>query len=216
MIAALSFNAPELAEELVKQVPEVKLIEIESHELEQAWFYLPKNEFWVRNWQRVINLICEETFAIDNRSPEYPYLWMLNDDITGASMEMYHELVKCAKELNSFMITPSFNSPHQVFHNKQTGIREVNWVDMCCPLINLEMFNNLGGFDLDFKGYGADIDLSYRAREKGLKMYVHDIFEINHIGGYTVYKNNTWEQSNVDEMNRVLLAKYGKTWNQLI
>ena len=220
MIIALNFNAPELAEELVNQLPEAWIVQIgEGKTVQNQLYRIKENKYWVGNWVDVFNVLWR-TFCKPGKEqnmPQYPYIWMVNDDITGATMRMYHDLIEIAEDHDAFMVTPAFNSPHSIFHPVVgNDIREVNWVDMCCPLINFEKYLALEGFDPAFKGYGADIDLSVRAREKGLKMIVSDQHEIYHIGGYTVKKNNTWEQSNVDEMNKVLMAKYGKVWHELV
>lgn len=217
MIAALSFNAPELAEKLVEQLPKVSIIEVETHLVRKnRWFNLEKNEYWVGNWAKVFDIMWRTYEKKDSEWHKYPYVWMVNDDIEGASMEMYRSLIETAKEFDAFMVTPSFNSPHKVFHSQGEGLREVNWIDMTAPLIDLRKYWALGGFDKAFTGYGADIDLAVRAREKDYKMIVDDELHLHHIGGYSVAKNNTWEQSNLDHMNEILMKKYGKVWHELI
>ena len=200
MIASLIYNTPELIPILKSQLPEIFLIDVSEDPLEGCNLHYNENLYWVGNWDKFLKSTSEK------------YVWMLNSDITGASTKMYNELLDTAKKLNTFMVTPSFNSPHVLFHN---GNKYVNWVDMCCPLINVEMYKDLGGFDLDFKGYGADIDLCYRARKKLLKMYVTN-HVINHVGGYSVIKNNVHIQSDVALMNNLLIKKYNLSYNYLI
>jgi GT2 family glycosyltransferase len=113
------------------------------------------------------------------------------------------------------MITPAFNSPHSLFHKRKTYLtREVNWIDMTCPIINVDMYKKLGGFDLQFKGYFADVDLCYRARLAGLIMAIDDIQEVNHIGSYTVQKEDKWDQANASD-NELIVKKWGKNWTEL-
>jgi GT2 family glycosyltransferase len=140
---------------------------------------------------------------------------MLNSDITGASIEMYNTLLHYAISTDAFIITPSFNSPHKVFHSIGDKIRLCNWIDMAAPLINVKKYKQLGGFDLNFKGYFADIDLCFRANQENMGMYIDDTLCVNHAGGYTVIKEAKHEQANMAD-NDLLIKKYGKSWFELI
>ncbi len=177
MIASLIYNTPELVESLKKQIDSVFIIDAGSTEkIKGSHLRYDDNRFWVGNWDRFL------------RSTNAEWVWMLNSDITDASIEMYETLLYYANSTNAFMITPSFNSPHALFHSKSNTIREVSWVDMAAPLINVKKYKQIGGFDLTFKGYFADIDLCYRAKQEGFKMFVDDTLQLTHIGGYTVQK----------------------------
>jgi hypothetical protein len=204
MIASLIYNTPELVESLKKQVDTIFIIDAGSTEkIEGSHIKYEDNRFWVGNWDRFL------------RSTNAEWVWMLNSDITGASIEMYETLLYYANSTNAFMITPSFNSPHNLFHSKSNTIREVSWVDMAAPLINVKKYKQIGGFDLAFKGYFADIDLCHRAKQEGFKMFVDDTLQLTHIGGYTVQKEAKHEQASMDD-NLILINKYGKSWNELI
>ncbi len=86
---------------------------------------------------------------------------------------------------------------------------------MAAPLINVKKYKQLGGFDLNFKGYFADIDLCFRAKQENMGMYIDDTQKIYHHGGYTVIKEAKHEQSNLTD-NNLLIKKYGKSWFELI
>ena len=204
MIASLIYNTPELIPVLKDQIPSIFIIDAGSSEpIKGCHIRYETNLFWVGNWDRFI------------RSIDTQYLWMLNSDITMASIEMYNELVNIAITNNAFMVTPSFNSPHSIFNSIGNEIRLSNWVDMCAPLIDVKKYKQIGGFDLNFKGYFADIDLCFRARQENMLMYICDQFKINHIGGYTTNKEAKHEQANLAD-NDLLINKYGKNWHQLI
>jgi len=204
MIASLIYNTPELVESLKKQIDSVFIIDAGSTEkIKGSHLRYDDNRFWVGNWDRFL------------RSTNAEWVWMLNSDITGASIAMYETLLYYANSTNAFMITPAFNSPHALFHSKSNTIREVNWVDMAAPLINVKKYKQIGGFDLAFKGYFADIDFCYRAKQEGFKMFVDDTLQLTHIGGYTVQKEAKHEQASMDD-NLILINKYGKSWNELI
>jgi GT2 family glycosyltransferase len=204
MIATLIYNTPELVEKLRAQIPDIFIIDAGSTiPIQGANLRYDENRYWVGNWDRFL------------RSIDADYVWMLNSDVEGVSKSMYLDLVDTMLTGDLLMITPAFNSPHSLFHKRKTYLtREVNWVDMTCPIINVDMYKKLGGFDLQFKGYFADVDLCYRARLAGLIMAIDDIQEVNHIGSYTVQKEDKWEQANASD-NELIVKKWGKNWTEL-
>jgi GT2 family glycosyltransferase len=204
MIATLIYNTPELVEKLRAQIPDIFIIDAGSTiPIPGANLRYDENRYWVGNWDRFL------------RSTNANYVWMLNSDVEGISKRMFDSLFSEMWDEDLFMITPSFNSPHSIFH-KQTSYltREVNWIDMTCPIINVNMYKKLGGFDLQFKGYFADVDLCYRARLAGYLMAVDDMERVNHIGSYTVQKESKWEQAHAGD-SELIVNKWGKTWTEL-
>jgi hypothetical protein len=204
MIASLIYNTEELIPILQDQIPDIFLIDAGSSEpIQGCHIRYETNLFWVGNWDRFL------------RSTNAQYVWMLNSDITGATVEMYNVLLHYAISTDAFIITPAFNSPHKVFHSIGDKMRLCNWIDMAAPLINVKKYKQLGGFDLNFKGYFADIDLCFRANQEKMKMYIDDTLYVNHLGGYTVIKEAKHEQANLAD-NDLLIKKYGKSWFELI
>ena len=204
MIASLIYNTQELIPILQDQIPDIFLIDAGSSKpIKGCHIRYNTNLLWTGNWDRFL------------RSTNAQYVWMLNSDITGASIEIYNTLLHYAIATDCFMITPSFNSPHTLFHSIGNTIRSSNWVDMAAPLINVKKYKQLGGFDLSFKGYFADIDLCYRAKQENMKIYIDDTLKVHHEGGYTVIKEAKHEQSNMAD-NDLLIKKHGKSWHELI
>jgi GT2 family glycosyltransferase len=204
MIASLVYNTPELVPVLRAQIADIFIIDAGSTEqIDGANLRYEDNRFWVGNWDRFL------------RSTNASHVWALNSDITGASIEMYNTLLHYAISTDAFIITPSFNSPHKVFESIGNTIRSSNWVDMAAPLINVKKYKQLGGFDLSFKGYFADIDLCFRAKQENMKMYIDDTQSVSHLGGYTTIKEAKHEQANLAD-NDLLINKYGKSWHELI
>lgn len=202
MIASLIYNTPELIEPLRKQVPGINLIDVSDEPLNGCNQRYETNLLWAQNWHRFLS---EYTSG---------YVWMLNSDIEGATIYMYRELIELMDK-DVLMVTPSFNSPHEMFRKSDKLVGSVSWVDMAAPLINVELYHKLGGFDPQFLGYFADIDLCYRARQVGYKMLVDYTQEVHHIGGYTVNKTGKHEQAALQD-NDLLLKKYGKNWYELV
>ena len=202
MIASLIYNTPELIESLRNQVPGIHLIDVSDEPLSGCNQRYETNLLWAQNWHRFLS---EYTSG---------YVWMLNSDIEGASFDMYKELIELMDK-DVLMVTPSFNSPHEIFRSNTQPVAQVNWVDMAAPLINVELYHKLGGFDAVFRGYFADIDLCYRARQAGYKMLVDYTQKVYHIGCYTVNKTRKHEQAALQD-NDLLVKKYGKNWYELI
>lgn len=199
MIASLIYNTPELVEPLKVQCPNIYLIDAGSTEpIDGCNVRYDVNNFWVGNWHRFI------------MTTNADYVWMLNSDISeGANEFIYRDLVSIMKAKDYFMLTPAFNSPHLLFDRKEKiGVVECSWIDMCCPIINVKKYRELGGFDLQFKGYFADLDLCFRARKEGLKMAINYNYYLTHMGSYTVQKENKWEQANVGDAE-LICKKYG-------
>jgi GT2 family glycosyltransferase len=203
VIASLFYNDNELIEPLRNQVGDLYVIDACSREIFESDERLKENKYWAGNWHEFLMRSKEE------------FVWMLNSDVEGIERTDYFRLRTQMEKTGAFMITPSFNSPHAIFHQHTEIIRQVNWIDMTAPIINVKMFQELGGFDDYFKGYFADIDLCYRARRKGLKMYVYDPINIHHIGGYSVVKNNMWEQSNLGDADYLCRKWEVNYWSEL-
>jgi len=211
MIASILYNTPELVKPLREQYSDIYLIDGASrpHLKESHWRTL-ENKFWTGNWDGMLKFF---------HSIGIKYIWMVNSDISSGIDVCYYEAAKIQmKEKDLFMMTPSFNSPHKIFNMKpiNTNAIDTKWIDMCCPIIDVKKYIELGGFDLQFKGYFADIDLCKRARDKGFKMAIDYSHYCEHIGGYTVNKEAKHEQSNMADAE-LLCQKWGvKHYTELI
>jgi hypothetical protein len=209
MIASILYNTPELVKPLREQYSDIFLIDGASrpHLKESHWRTL-ENKFWTGNWDGMLKFF---------HSIGIKYIWMVNSDISkGVDVGYYETAKRFMAEADLFMLTPSFNSPHEVFNKKNILGADTKWIDMCCPIIDVEKYIELGGFDLQFKGYFADIDLCKRARDKGFKMAIDYSHYCEHIGGYTVNKEAKHEQSNMADAE-VLCQKWGvKHYTELI
>ena len=98
--------------------------------------------------------------------------------------------------------------------------RRVWMIDNIASLWRADWFERVGGFDPEMKyGWGIDLELSYKAREQGRALYVHEEVTVKKITdiGYTMGRMNisadgrrTLAGSNMDQ---VLEKKYGPNWN---
>ena len=61
--------------------------------------------------------------------------------------------------------------------------REVNCVSGACVLVRAKVAKELKGFDEDFFMYGEDVDLCYRIKQKGFRIFYDAKSKIYHYGG---------------------------------
>ncbi len=67
--------------------------------------------------------------------------------------------------------------------DRDKKVREADWLGGACLLSRREILERAGGFDEWFFLYFEDIDLCYRIRELGLRLFLIPSVEIRHIGG---------------------------------
>jgi len=65
-------------------------------------------------------------------------------------------------------------------------IREVFWASGACMVIRADLFHHLGGFDDDFFAHMEEIDLCWRLKNSGFKIFVNPKSEVFHVGGGTL------------------------------
>ena len=66
--------------------------------------------------------------------------------------------------------------------------REVFWATGACMFVRAEVFNKLGGFDEDYFAHMEEIDLCWRMKNLGYKIFVQPASVIYHVGGGTLNK----------------------------
>ncbi|MBD0849628.1 glycosyltransferase family 2 protein [Maribacter arenosus] len=69
-------------------------------------------------------------------------------------------------------------------------IREIFWATGACMFIKQEVFENLGGFDEDYFAHQEEVDLCWRAQNKGYKVYYVGTSSVYHLGGFTLSNMN--------------------------
>ena len=77
---------------------------------------------------------------------------------------------------------------------KDTGqyddIREIFWATGACMFIKSEVFRELGGFDEDYFAHQEEVDLCWRAKNAGYKVYYVGTSKVYHLGGSTLSNMN--------------------------
>lgn len=66
----------------------------------------------------------------------------------------------------------------------------VDWASGACMVVKAEDFHVAGGFDDRFFAHMEEIDLCWKWRSMGKKIYYHGGVEIKHVGGATLDKSN--------------------------
>ena len=69
-------------------------------------------------------------------------------------------------------------------------IREIFWATGACMFIRKEIFSELGGFDTDYFAHQEEVDLCWRARNHGYKVFYTGASEVFHMGGSTLNNMN--------------------------
>lgn len=67
---------------------------------------------------------------------------------------------------------------------------EIFWATGACMFIRKKVFDDLGGFDADYFAHQEEVDLCWRAQNKGYKVYYVGASQILHLGGSTLSNMN--------------------------
>ena len=68
--------------------------------------------------------------------------------------------------------------------------REIFWASGACLFIRAELFSSFGGFDEDFFAHMEEIDLCWRMKQEGYKIYYSSQSHVYHVGGGTLAYSN--------------------------
>tara|TARA_R110002167_G_scaffold237673_4_gene442853 strand:- start:3425 stop:4426 length:1002 start_codon:yes stop_codon:yes gene_type:complete len=67
---------------------------------------------------------------------------------------------------------------------------EIFWATGACMFIKKEVFNHLEGFDEDYFAHQEEVDLCWRAKNEGYKVYYVGASHVYHLGGSTLSNMN--------------------------
>ncbi len=67
---------------------------------------------------------------------------------------------------------------------------EIFWATGACMFIKKEVFHDLGGFDEDYFAHQEEVDLCWRAKNAGHKVYYTGLSHVYHLGGSTLSNMN--------------------------
>ncbi len=75
-------------------------------------------------------------------------------------------------------------------HGQYNDISEIFWATGACMFIRKTVYDALGGFDEDYFAHQEEVDLCWRAQNKGFKVYYVGTSEVFHLGGSTLSNMN--------------------------
>ena len=78
----------------------------------------------------------------------------------------------------------------EVDNGQYNDVKEIFWATGACLFIKKEVFRELNGFDEDYFAHQEEIDLCWRAKNKGHKVYYVGGSEVYHVGGSTLSSMN--------------------------
>ncbi len=210
----LHFNTPELTEQLCRMVPDAIVIDNGSTEHP----YCGKNRCirqenfgFTEGWNRAVKTLWTE----------FDMFWLMNSDIVIDPESVKRVEWIAATSLDVLFFTPAYNCwMKHCTPIPNEGLIEVPLMEFTAPVISRKVFEIIGFFDKLFaKGYGVDFDFCYRARQKGLKMYVDHKSSFYHLGHQTIAKHEgilQYSQEANREMENGLVSKYGPEYKSLI
>jgi len=75
-------------------------------------------------------------------------------------------------------------------HGQYDDVIEIFWATGACMFIRKDIFWELGGFDEAYFAHQEEIDLCWRAQNRGHKVYYHGKSKVYHLGGSTLSNAN--------------------------
>ena len=75
-------------------------------------------------------------------------------------------------------------------HGQYNDIREIFWATGACMFIRKKVYDDLGGFDEDYFAHQEEVDLCWRAKNRGYKVFYVGTSEVLHLGGSTLSNMN--------------------------
>ena len=98
---------------------------------------------------------------------------------------------------------------HPKYYNPITG--QTDWVSGAAFLLDAEAYSRTGGFDPEFPMYGEDVDLSFRAYQSGVELYVAPNARYYHDTSYRIHSFEPWRKYRSLIGTWYLCVKWGDT-----
>jgi len=187
------------AEMVRKEFPKVKLIELDDNcgygkannlGVEQAkgdWLLLLNSDTKVIDGgiDRTFRVISQKKFPVD--APVIGGKLVYPDYSFQQSVGYFPTLCRVIAMmlfLDDLPVLGQLFKPYQVsrpgFYRTE---HEVDWVTGAFLLIKRKLFNSVGGFDDNYFMYGEEVDLCYRLKKKGARIFYTPETEVVHLKG---------------------------------
>jgi GT2 family glycosyltransferase len=188
-------DTPDLVEAMLSHIPAIVVDNGSVVPLARGNIRIQRNRYFAGGWNAAMNIAAE---------CGHEWAWMLNSDVDGVSLAMLDALACEAAASGVVAISPIIE-PCKHRHMQQ-ATPSAKWIDWVAPVVNVQWFRNSGGFDEHLPGWGADIDLCFRA--EGIKA-VSGNHRIRHAWGVTAKRLNDTAMYRLAESREYLLAKHG-------
>ena len=193
-------DTPDLVAAMRGMLPGVRVCDNGSKEpVDDAWMRIPENKYFSGGFNQAMQAIRNEG--------KYQWVWMLNSDVSGVSQDMLSGLVFMAKQMNASVVSPRVPSSSWGQMHPGAFLSQSLFVDWVAPVVNVAWFVHNGGFDEQFLGWGADVDLCYRTQQD--RKIVTGHYSIHHPYGATSRRCNDYAMYQHRETQRLLFEKHG-------
>lgn len=183
---------------------------------------LDKNYGFAGGYNKAFEKINSEYYILLNSDVEVSENWiepiikkMDDDPVVAAAMPKiisYHDRSKFEYAGAAGGFIDKWGYPFcrgRILNNIEPDINQYNdsieifWATGTCLFIKSKIFHDAGGFDDDFFAHMEEIDLCWRIKNLGYKIYCYPCSQVYHIGGGTLpnetpsklflnFRNNLW------------------------
>lgn len=166
---------------------------------------LDKNYGFAGGYNKAFEKINSEYYILLNSDVEVSENWiepiikkMDNDPVVAAAMPKilsYHERSQFEYAGAAGGFIDKWGYPFcrgRIFNNIEPDNNQYNdsieifWASGACLFIRSKIFHDAGGFDDDFFAHMEEIDLCWRIKNLGYKIYCYPCSQVYHIGGGTL------------------------------
>lgn len=199
---------------LTEKFPDVKIVQNSE------------NGGYARGYNEGLKKIAADYFVLLNSDVEVTYNWM---QPIISLMEADRSIAACQPKILNYNVRDEFEyagggggfidkwgypfcrgrvfNSFEKDHGQYDDTREVFWASGACLFIRSNIFLETGGFDEDFFAHMEEIDLCWRIRNLGYKIYYCADSAIYHVGAGTLSKMNPKKTFYNFRNNLLLLCK---------
>jgi len=199
---------------LAEKFPDVKIVQNSE------------NGGYARGYNEGLKKIAADYFVLLNSDVEVTYNWM---QPIISLMEADRSIAACQPKILNYNVRDEFEyagggggfidkwgypfcrgrvfNSFEKDHGQYDDTREVFWASGACLFIRSNIFLETGGFDEDFFAHMEEIDLCWRIRNLGYKIYYCADSAIYHVGAGTLSKMNPKKTFYNFRNNLLLLCK---------
>lgn len=199
---------------LTEKFPDVKIVQNSE------------NGGYARGYNEGLKKIAADYFVLLNSDVEVTYNWI---QPIISLMEADRSIAACQPKILNYNVRDEFEyagggggfidkwgypfcrgrvfNSFEKDHGQYDDTREVFWASGACLFIRSNIFLETGGFDEDFFAHMEEIDLCWRIRNLGYKIYYCADSAIYHVGAGTLSKMNPKKTFYNFRNNLLLLCK---------